>query len=256
MYNRGGTQLGIAWATSAVMVALSSALIGSCNFEDGETATGTLVVPFQLGAGKTCEEVGIERVRVTLDEDAYKKDVPCSKEEVRFDDVEIGLYTVKAYGLDEDGVAIMDSAEIEDVKVLRDSLVELEDPVVLSDAPASIKLRWDLGFGNCKIWNIDQFKLKLWSNDGKKLLLETKLACTLNAVDDDAYRTVEDPDRLIDGEAVGTLQVAPVDSHGNAIGTNDPAKFTFNSPGAGGVVKISVSCNSDGCQGSGTADNQ
>jgi hypothetical protein len=256
MYNQDGFQLRVAWATSAVMVALSSVLIVSCKFEDDKTSTGTLVVPFQLGAGKSCEEVGISRVKVTLDEDAYEKEVDCSKGKVRFEEVKIGLYTVKAYGFDAEGVAIMDSDARENIKVLTDSVVELDDPMVLSDAPASIKIRWDLGYGNCKIWKIDQFRVKLWNDDGNKLLLETKLACTSNVVDDDAYRTVEDPDRKIDGDTVGTLQVEPIDARGNAIGSGDSAKYTFDSPGPGGVVKISVSCNSDGCQGSGTADNQ
>jgi hypothetical protein len=227
-------------------------MFGGCKKED-DAAKGSLVVPFQLGSGKSCDEVGITRVKATLDEDAHSKDVPCSRQEIRFENIESGVYSLKLYGINAEGIAVMDSFNVDDVKVEEDNTVTV-DPVVLSDAPGVMRLRWALGYGNCKIWNMDRFDLKVWSEDGNKLLLETKLKCDLNQVDRDQYRTVPDPSRDLDGSNLGALQVQPVDANGTSIGSKKPVKFTFKSPGPGGLIKLSVDCGGDGCDGSGEAD--
>ena len=239
---------------ASALLALCAVGIGSCN-KDDNTPKGTLVVPFQLGAGKSCDEVGILKVKATLDNNEDEsKQVTCSKHEVRFDDLEIGVYTIKLYGFNAESVAIMDSVVRDDVRVEKDNTVTVDPPVLLSNAPAQLKLRWDLGFGNCQNLNIDHFQLTAWSSDGNSLLLETKLACAGNEVDEDSYSTVSDPDRKLDATNFGALQVQPVDAKGNSIGSNPPAKFTFDSPGPGGTVMLSVDCDSNGCKGSGEAD--
>jgi hypothetical protein len=225
----------------------------SCKLGD-DNGKGTLVVPFELGNGKTCKDVGISKVKATLNEDEYTQNGSCSTQEVRFEGVKSGVYTLKLYGISSDGVATMDSAEQENVRVVTDNTVKVDPAVVLVDAPAEIKLRWSLGYGNCQIWKIDHFKVKAWSEDGNKLLLDTKLACAVNKADEDNYRTIPDPDRKLDGSNVGSLQVEPDDSNGAKIGSDTLAKFTFDSPVPGGVVRLSVDCDSDGCTGSGQAD--
>lgn len=238
--------------TVAPLLVTAVLMFGGCK-KDQETAKGSLVVPFQLGSGKSCDDVGITRVKATLDEDAHSKDVPCSRQEIRFENIESGVYTLKLYGMNSEGVAVMDSFNVDDVKVEKDNTVTV-DPIVLSDAPAQVRLRWDLGYGNCKIWNLDHFELKVWSEDGNKLLLETKLKCELNQVDRDTYRTVPDPSRELDGSNLGAVQVQSVDANGTSIGSKKPVKFTFKSPGPGGLIKLSVDCNGEGCDGSGEVD--
>lgn len=232
-----------------VIAALTTA---SCKKEK-EATKGTLVVPFQLGSGKSCDEVSIAKVKATLDEDAYDEEITCSKKEIRFDNVESGIYSLKLYGYDSEGHAIMDSMA-DEIKVEEDNTVTVDPPVVLSDAPGQIRLRWDLGFGNCKIWDLKDFQLNVWSEDGNKLALETSIACDDNKVDDDVYRTVPDPDRRLDGTNLGALQLQPRDANGTALGGKEPVKFKFSSPGPGGLVKLSVKCDDDGCEGSGEAD--
>ena len=51
---------------------------------------------------------------------------------------------------------------------------------------------------------------------------------------------------------LGEAQVQPLDVNGTAVG--DPVTFTFDSPGPGGKVKLSLSCDDAGCQGNGEAD--
>jgi hypothetical protein len=253
MYRIKARQLRRGLYTVAPLFAVAALVFGGCK-KDEKAPKGSLVVPFQLGSGKSCDEVAIARVKATLDEDAQSKDVPCSKQEIRFEDIESGVYTLKLYGINAQGVAIMDSFNVDEVKVEKDNTVTVDPPVVLSDAPAQVRLRWDLGYGNCKIWAMDKFQLKVWSEDGNKLLLETKLECELNKVDRDIYRTVPDPDRKLDGSNLGALQVQPVDANGTSVGSKPSVKFTFNSPGPGGLVKLSIDCDGDGCEGSGEAD--
>jgi hypothetical protein len=42
----------------------------------------------------------------------------------------------------------------------------------------------------------------------------------------------------------------------NDIAMGDPAEFAFDPPGPGHEVKLSLTCNGGGCDGSGMADNK
>src|SRR5262245_28630762 len=81
-----------------------------CNDEEAAD-DGVLVVPFALGNRKDCEDLGVVGVRVELDDGEIAQEVDCSAGEVRFNLLKPGRYDAVVYGLDEEGVAVMDSLE-------------------------------------------------------------------------------------------------------------------------------------------------
>src|SRR5258708_954881 len=71
-------------------------------------------------------------------------------------------------------------------------------------------------------------------------------------LDDGQYRTVPDIERELSGDELGEVDVQAYDK--DAIGIGQPITFTFDAPGAGGAVKLSLNCDAGGCKGTGAAD--
>src|ERR1700760_827656 len=101
-------------------VAFSCALAATafaCSDDDNKDTTGTLVIPFELGNDRTCDDLGVKRVRASLDDGEHTKDAPCSNGQVRFTDLPAGTYHVEMFGEDADGDDILDSVQAGDVIV-------------------------------------------------------------------------------------------------------------------------------------------
>src|SRR5690242_8018047 len=112
--------------------------LGGCGQEEGDDR-GVLVVPFALGNRKECGDLGVVAVRVELDEGDISEEVDCEAGEVRFNLLQPGRYDVTAYGLDEDGVAVMDSLADGPLPVDvigGDTTVVLDPAATLTAAPA------------------------------------------------------------------------------------------------------------------------
>lgn len=238
-------------------LAIAMALLGAagCAEDEAQDTSGVLVVPFALGNRKSCEDLGVTGVRVELDEGAYVQEANCDAGEVRFSRVPEGRYELVAYGLDERGVGVMDSlaAGPLPVDVIGDrTTVVLEPAVTLTAAPARLLLRWELGFGSCESAHLGGFTVSAWRGDGSELLMESAVDCDMPGEGAHQYRVVPDEARELSGDAVGEAQVQAFDVYDFAMG--DPVTFTFESPGAGGKVKLSLSCDEGGCEGTGEAD--
>lgn len=237
--------LTLAWAFSCPAVGCGEA----------EPQTGTVVVPFALGNYKECSELGITQVRAELDEGAAAETVSCETGEVRFNGVLPGAHDVKLYGLDADGFPAMDSLESPARVVVigeQGGTVTAEPSVVLSLAPASLHLRWDLGFGSCTSADIDFFLVSAWRQDGSELLLQQSIACDTAGEGENQYRQLLDEERRLGGTELGEVSVQPFDANGVSVG--DPAQFTFEAPGAGRPVHLTLECAAGGCTGAGSAD--
>lgn len=229
-----------------------------CN-KDENKPLGTLVVSFKLGSGQSCSQADVTRIKATLDEDEYVEEVDCSEQEVRFDAIKTGTYDLKVYGIDKDGFAVMDSLDMDpdktEVSITEGSTVTVD--VRLTSTPAKLKIRWKLDSDTYDDWNslgIESFEITAWNEDGADVLLDTEIDRSKAADDKDHYRIVADPDRELKGDDFGSVQVQPLDKNGTKVGSKPAAEFSFESPGAGRVVKISVTCDNSGCKGSGSPD--
>ena len=239
-------------STALCVLALCSA--SGCQ-SDKKDASGVLVVPFELGNRKACDELGVTSVRAELDDGTYSEETDCDAGELRFNLVHEGRYDLVVYGLDDHDDAIMDSLADGPlaVDVIGKHTTVVVDPAIkLTAAPASLLLRWELGFGSCESAHLGGFTVSAWRADGSELLMESEVACDMPGAGRDQYRLVPDKDRELSGDAVGEVQIQPFDVNDIAMG--DPISFTFDSPGAGGKVKLSLACDEGGCDGSGAAD--
>lgn len=233
---------------------LGGAFVPACGDDPGPQA-GVLVVPFTLGNDRTCEELGVVAVRAELDEGAHVETADCDAGKVRFELLMPGTYAVSVYGLDREGVEVVDSLEygLVDVTVVGEGTTVVAEPALqLTAAPAHLLVRWDFDFGSCESASIDRFALSAWRGDGTKLLLDTQLPCDMTGHGPGLYREVPDLDRRMSGEELGEVSVQPVDEHGIEVG--DAVRFTFDSPGAGRFVKLTLACDDGGCDGSGEPD--
>jgi hypothetical protein len=238
----------------SVLALLSGGWLAGCGDDPGPQA-GVLVVPFTLGNDRTCEELGIVAVRAELDEGMYVETADCDAGKVRFELLMPGTYQVSVFGLDAEGFEVVDSLETGLVQVTvvgEGTTVVAEPSLQLTAAPAHLLVRWDFDFGSCDSASIDRFALSAWRGDGTKLLLDTQLPCAMTGSGPGLYREVPDLDRRVSGEELGEVSVEPIDEHGIEIG--GAVKFSFDSPGAGRFVKLTLACDDGGCDGSGAPD--
>ncbi|MDH5672793.1 MAG: hypothetical protein OEZ06_11625 [Myxococcales bacterium] len=231
------------------------ALLGAgCNMGEGDDS-GVLVAPFELGNRKDCQSLGIAAVRAELDGGRVVEEVECEVGQVRFEPLAPGSYEIVLYGLDAEGIPVMDSlaAGPTEVDVVGAGTTVVVDPAFkLTAAPAHLQLRWDLGFGSCDSTAIDHFGITAWSFDGSELLLETEVLCSMTGDGPDQYRLVPDLERELSGDEVGEVDIQAYDASGVTVG--DSVSFAFDAPGAGRSVKLSLSCDEGGCEGSGEPD--
>jgi hypothetical protein len=235
--------------------ALACALLASACPINKESSTGTLVVPFELGNQRTCDALSIKTVKAELEDGMYTESAPCTNGQVRFKDLPAGTYHVQLFGLDSDGVEVMDNLSGHDVVVNvtgHDQTVVAHPSVTLTAAPAHLLVRWNFGFGTCKGVGVDRFAIQVWRGDGDDLLLDDTLPCSTEGDGVDQYRTVPDDTRLLSGDAAGEVSIQPLDNTGVNVG--DPVIFDFDAPGPGHDIKLSMTCDEGACSGSGKPD--
>jgi hypothetical protein len=233
---------------------MASALMVGCAAEDG-MEPGVMVVPFELGNGRSCDMLRVRTVRAELDSGDFVEEVDCEVGTLRFNLLVPGSYEVVLYGLDGEDVPIMDSLEAGPhvVTVIGDGTTVVADPAIqLTSAPARLLLRWDFGFGSCGSAGVDSFGITAWRQDGSERLLDTDIPCELEGEGRDQYRAVPDLERELSGDELGEVEIQPYDDNGVPIG--EPIVYAFDAPGAGQRVKLSMSCDDGGCDGSGVPD--
>lgn len=238
---------------ASLALAVMSAFGTACG-EEKDPEAGVLVVPYQLGNERDCDMVGVKTIRAELDDPMFVEEALCNAGQIRFGEVPPGSYHIRLFGLDHEGFAVMDSLqETVPVSVVGRGTTVVADPaVMLTAAPAHLQLRWAFGFGTCESAGIDSFKVTAWRGDGSALLLDTEVACDLAGDGADQYRAVPDLERELAGNEVGEVNVQPLDDNGADVG--DSMTFSFDAPGAGRFINLSVACDAGGCNGSGVPD--
>lgn len=238
-----------------VALAWMSALVFSaCGGQDAPQS-GVLVVPFELGNGRTCEDLGVVAIRAELDGGDFVEEADCEAGQVRFDHLMPGRYAVVLYGLDDDNVEVMDTlvSGPQPIQVVgNDTTVVYDPPLSLTSAPAKLELRWSFGFSSCGGASIEGFAIAAWRADGSALLMESDLPCDLAGDGRGQYRLVPDLDRELSGDEVGEVEVQPHDSEGFPVG--ESTTFVFESPGRGQRIQLSLECTEAGCAGTGVPD--
>lgn len=240
-------------STRGLQMALATSALLGCG--SGKDDSGVLVVPYELGNHKDCAALGVVSARAELDDGAQAAEVDCDSGEVRFNLLKPGNYDVTVYGLDQDGVAVMDSLVDgpRHVDVVGGGTTVVVDPALkLTAAPAKLLVRWDLGFGSCESTSLQSFAINAWRSDGSDLLMQAEVPCSMSGQGREQYRRVPDLERELSGDELGEVDVQAKDSHGIAMGKT--ATFMFASPGPGHEVKLSLECGNGGCKGSGAPD--
>jgi hypothetical protein len=247
------------YASCVLLAAASVALpnLAACGGDDTDVGStrGTLVVKVQLGNNRTCDALGVKTIRAELNEKLYVESAPCDDYQVRFRDIPAGTYKVALFGVDDDGVEVMDSVNTPNVLVNvagDDKTVVGDKTVTLTAAPAHLLVRWGFGFGTCRGVGIDRLEIALWDASGNDQVLGKALDCDLEGEGKDQYRTIDDPMRRFHGDEAGEISVQPVDKNGVDVG--QPASFKFKAPGPGHEVKVTVHCEENACTGSGKPD--
>lgn len=234
--------------------ALAALSLLACDGSDA-VAKGVLIVPYELGNNRSCDDLGVDTVQADLDDGFIVEEVDCDEGQVRIESVPVGTYNIRVFGLDADGFPVLDSEATGPVKerVIDSSTTTVDPKILLTSAPARLFVRWGFGFSSCDEEGVDHFLIRAWHKEGIQLLLESELNCMTKGEGSESYRRVPDPDRELGGDVLGEVSVQPVDADGNELG--DPVVFVFDPPGAGHPVRLSLSdCSSNGCEGSGEPD--
>jgi hypothetical protein len=225
------------------------ALVAASGCAQGESGVGELVARFRLGNEKTCEELGIVNIAAHVDEREVKQSCAAGNE-IRISGLEAGTYDVKIQGLDFKDVVVMDNGALADhvsAEVLPGGTTNT--PIVnLTNVPAHLYARWtfDGGYGTCESVNVAKFRVEAWDTSGSERLHLADIDCLLTG-DGEHYRTVEDPERKIDGRRFGEVTVQALRPDNTPFGTS--VIFRLDTPpGAGYFVKLTVNCTKDiGC---------
>ena len=238
----------------AILGIVFAVSVAACGDVDNPEA-GVLVIPYELGNLKDCESLGVEVIRGQIDDEFHVEEVDCEAGQIRFNQLMPGSYEIELFGLDEDAYAIMDSLAggPRTLSVVGEGTTVVADPPIkLTAAPAHLKMRWDFGFGTCDSAFIDHFTVSAWRVDGSELLLEEELDCGMPGDGLDQYRSVPDGDRQLSGDEFGEVAIQAYD--GNDVAVGSPLLYSFEAPGAGRFVHLSMTCDQGGCAGSGTPD--
>lgn len=246
---------------ACTLAMLAAPLAGTaCN---NDTPTGTLIVPFEIGAGIECSVKNVTDVQVTLYDMPFDGDasmeidslsVPCTEGEARFDNLPIGKYYITAEGKDPSGITVVDNgAHLEtDLGEVLAGKETTAATVNMTSTPAQLWVRYKLNKSDfpamCSQISIDNFKVTAFKNMGGDPLLTTTIACDAVPDPDDTYHHLADEMRLIDGSVLDYIRIQSFDKDGNMTGTD--LKYPLAAvPGPGRIVKLTFSaeCTADKC---------
>lgn len=249
---RAPSPLTRSFALGISAVAVVTAVAG-CQPDRGP---GSVLVTYQLGNSKTCDEVGVADVRAELFRgeytDAnvrYSESVNCDEGEIDLGGVDPNTYEVRVIGYDNAGVAIFDNLgqDEDERKVEVFEAADSDFKGELTARPAQLLVRWRLGeggFDNCAGIGIDRFDIQAYQVGGSSILYETSIDCEVGG-GTGGFRTIEDPDRLLNGVQFGEVGIQAVAADGSDVGS--PAAFVFEPVGAGYSVELTLECTEAGC---------
>ena len=230
------------------LAALTSVL-ASCG--DAEPGPGTLEVRYVLGPDRTCDELGVERLVLSVDDGALSSEVACEDAEarvLRLENVPEGTHYVSIEGLDAEGITIMDNGaddrDLTRVWVAGDGVVTETDRVAeLTTRPAQIQIAIDFRASSCGAAGMHHLELSAYDQTAD-ILLDAAVYCRDES---EGYFIVEDELRALKGSLFSELTIQPVGYDGAPLGPMlNPGQF--EPVGAGRTVWVELlDCTSEGC---------
>jgi hypothetical protein len=253
---------------ACTLALLAAPLAGTaCN---SETPTGTLIVPFEIGAGVDCSVANVTEVRVSLYDMPFdgaasmevdSVTVPCADGEARFDNLDVDRYYITADGIDGEKFTVVDNGASEATGEVLAGKETTATTVSMFPTPAQLWVRFELNKDNfqamCSQINIDNFRITASKSAGLAPLIVASIPCDAVPDPDDSYHHLLDEMRQLEGVTFDHIRVQPLDTMGNTTGTE--IKYQLAAPpGPGRTIKITFSaectattcdlkCNGDSC---------
>jgi hypothetical protein len=228
-----------------------TAAVAACG--DGEQS-GTLNVTYRFGPGGSCENLGIQDVRVVVGNDVATEEAPCDDDDptVVVSSVSAGVRDVLVEGLsivgsDEFRVAdnFGNAADDERVEVLGGASKDFA--VTLTPTPATLEFIWEVRtpdngpIPRCQDAAVDSFQVTAYEG-ASDILSYDFIYCDSAGID-----PLPDEERRIKGTDVDGVIVTPIAGSLNF----DPIEFVFDPPGPGRTVRMSIRCLGDMCSADG-----
>jgi len=235
---------------SSPLVLLSSTLLlASCSSEEPDP--GSLEIRYVLGPDRTCVELGIQELELTLEDSGYAVVAPCddnAERVLRIDDVEPGRYTYGIRGLDQEGVATMDngaeSPSLRRIDVLGDgAVVEADNPSELTVTPVHLQVSIDFAASSCASSGMGHLEISAYDQTAD-ILLDALVPCDDNT---EGFFAVEDALRALKGSLFSEMTIQPISRSGEPMGpTLNPGQFQPVGPGRTVWLEL-LNCTSEGC---------
>lgn len=240
---------------SASLLCLTAFVAPACG---GDEPSGSLIVPFVIGADVPCSTVGVTEVTVQLtsrpqdggEPQTFEETVACDDKQAVFASLDAGRYDVVAKGVDAEGVVVVDNGGKDpvDTAEVTSGAENTADTVSMSTTPATVEVRWSIGGGfvQCSSIPTTEFRVSLFEDGGANQLHSHTFKCD-DMGDAMGYHLVLDEGRDIKGDQLELIKIEPLDAKGVVNGM--AASFTITPPGNGRTLKVStnVTCAADVC---------
>ncbi|MBK9757777.1 MAG: hypothetical protein IPO88_30565 [Nannocystis sp.] len=235
--------------------------VAACN---NDTPTGNLEVSFQIGSGVPCDTLGVEDITVKLvsgsdltAEPTAEVTVACDEGKALLTSVEVGTYHVVVEGTDSSNTVVVDNGLTamdpnNQAEVLEGQDTKLNNVIKLSPTPAKLLVRWNYSsFKNqCDQIPVANYEVIGYKNGGTAQIAMGSFACdsVADAGADGTYHSFPDPNRVVDGAELDSIEITPRDATGNVVGT-DIVYSLMEPPGPGKTVELtfSVDCTDTTC---------
>jgi hypothetical protein len=227
----------------------SSLLLASCSSE--EPGPGSLEVRYVLGPDRTCEELGIEELELTLEDTQHAVVVPCddaSERVLRLDNLAPRRYIHTIRGLDGAGIATMDnlgeSRDRRRVEVLGDgAIVEADETSELTVTPVYLQVSIDFAASSCASAGMSHLEISAYDQTAD-ILLDAAVPCDDNT---EGFFEVEDELRALKGSLFSEMTIQAISRKGEPMGpVLNPGQFEPVGPGRTVWLEL-LNCTSDGC---------
>lgn len=200
-------------------------------------------VPYQLGAGMTCQQANIVKLRVKLGKlaDQVFEGACDDSGALTIEGVQEGEWSMVVEGVDPKGIVTMSSSVATVPPVVDFKENDMATPrMTLASVPAKVKLRWDLGFDTCDKMQLKGFRIQAWDQSQARLLLAGSIACNA-PLDAQSFRNLADPNGLLSGSDLQALTIQPFLNNEQDFGAPIQVKLPAP-PGPGYAVEVSFKC--------------
>ena len=171
--------------------------LSGCFLDENVNETNDLRVYWQIQGG-TCSTADISNVQIDIyDESETLFDTTltlCSNTETLFRGLPVGVYSVRATGLNGDSVAIYESGLTEVTVDASDEVVELLPPLELGLKRATLEVSWVFESGKlCQFEGVDDIEISIWDQIEIQVLETKTVSCDYDQAPSRSFRMAAHP---------------------------------------------------------------